>query len=223
MIDAALQRKNMVESQIRPSDITDRRIINAISATPREAFLPPALQTIAYADTDLQLSKSGPGRPARGMMAPRTFALLVQLAQISNQDVVLDIGCATGYSAAVLAHIAETVVALETDPDLLEAATTVGRTLSLDNLAFVSGVLSTGYPAEGPYDAIIMEGRVGQVPDALLDQLKDGGRLVAIEAGEGNSQAKVWYRFGESFDQRPAFEAAAPDLPGFEAKKEFQF
>lgn len=222
MADVALQRKNMVESQVRPNDVTDRRILNAMLAVPREAFVPTALKPIAYMDEALVLVKANAGTPARGMMAPRAFAKLVQLAEIGDTDVVLDVGTMTGYSAAVIARLAQTVVALESDPALAEAATKTLDELGADNSAVVTGELEVGYPSEGPYDAIVIEGTVEQIPAAMLDQLKDGGRLVAIEAGVP-SHAVVWKRMGRHFDRRVTFEAAAPAAPGFEKKKEFVF
>lgn len=222
MANVALQRKNMVESQIRPNDITDRRILNAMLAVPREAFVPTELKPIAYIDEALTLVKAGGGAPARGMMAPRSFAKLLQLAEIGPGDVVLDVGGMTGYSAAVIGRLAQTVVVLESDPTLAETATRTLEELGVDNAAVVTGELEVGYPLEGPYDAIVLEGAVEQVPPALLDQLKDGGRLAVIEAGMP-SHAVVWRRLGRSFDRRVAFEAAAPAAPGFAVKKEFVF
>lgn len=222
MADVALQRKNMVESQIRPNDVTDRRILNAMLAVPREAFVPTALRPLAYMDEALTLAKAGAGNAGRGMAAPRALAKLLQLAEISAGDVVLDIGAMTGYSAAVIARLAQTVVALESDPGMAETASKTLEQLGVDNSVVVTGDLEVGYPAEGPYDAIVIEGSVGQVPPALLDQLKDGGRLVAIEQGLP-SHAVVWRRAGRGFDRRQAVEVAAPAVPGFEKKKEFVF
>lgn len=223
MIDAAIQRKNMVESQVRPSEISDRRVTGAMEEIPREVFVPLPMRPIAYADGEVRLKTAQPGESRRALMAPRTFAKLLQLADIGNHDVVLDVGCATGYSAAVLALIAETVVALEEDPELAETAVETTRKLSLDNLVVVTGELVSGYPSEGPFDAIILEGAVSYVPPILLDQLKDGGRLVAVLENGPVPRAVLWRRYGEQFDQTPAFEAACPRLPGFEAVKTFQF
>lgn len=222
MADVVLQRKNMVESQVRPNDITDRRILNAMLAIPREAFVPIALKPIAYMDETLVLVKANAGSPVRGMMAPRAFAKLLQLAEIGPADVVLDVGAMTGYSTAVIARLAQTVVALEDDSALADAASKALEELAADNAAVVTGDLEIGYPSEGPYDAIVVEGAVEQIPSSLLDQLKDGGRLVAIEAGVP-ANAVVWKRLGRHFDRRVAFEAAAPAVPGFEKKKEFIF
>jgi protein-L-isoaspartate(D-aspartate) O-methyltransferase len=217
MIDAALQRKNMVESQVRPSDVTDRRITRAMLAIPREQFVPPHMRSLAYIDNEVSLTSG------RALMAPRTFAKLVQLAELAETDLVLDVGCATGYSAAVLASLAQTVVALECNPELAAAATRTLTSLQCDNVAVVIGDLADGYAKEGPYDAIVVEGAVSSIPAALLQQLKDGGRLVAILADGGVSQAARWRRLGQACDRVAAFDAAAPLLPGFKRADGFAF
>lgn len=221
-IDAATQRMNMVESQIRPSDVTDRRILRAMLNVPREAFVPVSLRPLAYMDDTLNLGRTTPDAPPRGLMAPRAFAKLVQLAEIGDDDVVLDVGCASGYSTAIIAKLAQTVVALEADASLAEAASKTLDGLGFDNAAVVTGVLEAGYPGEGPYDAIVVAGAVDTIPPGLLDQLKDGGRLVSVVAGVPG-RATVWRRVGRHFDKREAFEAAAPAMPGFEVKREFVF
>lgn len=223
MINATVQRQNMVESQIRPCEISDRRVTSAMEEIPREEFVPLAMRPIAYFDGEVRLKTARPGESVRGLMAPRTFAKLLQLADIANHDVVLDVGCATGYSAAVIARIAETVVALEEDSELAELAVETTRKLSLDNLVVVTGELASGYPSEGPFDAIILEGAVQTIPPILLDQLKDGGRLVAVVENGPVSRAVLWRRYGEQYDETPAFEASCLKLPGFEAAKTFEF
>lgn len=222
MADVALQRKNMVESQVRTNDVTDRRIIRAMRDVPREAFVPTALKPLAYIDEALTLAGPKDGAPARGMMAPRVLAKLLQLAEIGTGDVVLDVGAATGYSTAVIGRLAQTVVALESDAAMVETATKALEGLGADNIAVVTGDLEVGYPSEGPYDAIVVEGEVEEIPAGLLDQLKDGGRLVAIQAGVPG-RAILWRRAGRSFDRRVEFAAAATALPGFATKREFVF
>lgn len=222
MADIALQRLNMVESQVRPSDVTDRRIIRAMQQVAREAFLPPALQPIAYSDEALVLPTTDGGR-GRGVLAPRVFAKLVQLADIDSDEVVLDIGCGLGYSAAVLSRVAQTVVALEQDKAMADEATRILTSQGADSVVVVSGKLVDGYAAEAPYDAIVIEGAVEQIPLQLLDQLKDGGRLVAIKMSGGVGRAVLLRRFGQQFDTTEAFDASAPMLSGFEAPKAFVF
>lgn len=223
MIDAALQRKNMVESQVRPNDISDRRIIRAMLQLPREMFLPARVRAIAYMDEDVPLADDGGSQPPRALMSPRAFAKLIQLAEISDGDIVLDVGAATGYSAAVLSRLCETVVALESNADMAEQATAVLENQGIDNVVVVTGDLAAGYADEGPFDAIVVEGRIPQVPDGLLDQLKDGGRLVAVIEEDGVTRGAIWRRLGATFDKRTAFEAGAPALPGFDQPATFVF
>ncbi|MEL7047633.1 MAG: protein-L-isoaspartate O-methyltransferase [Pseudomonadota bacterium] len=221
MVDISLQRKNMVESQVRPNDITDRRIIRAMAKLPRELFLPQAVRPIAYMDEDIPLSSSNATGSVRALMAPRSFAKLVQLADISETDIILDVGTATGYSAAVLANLCETVVALEADNGLAVDATKLLEELAIDNVVVVEGELEAGFPDEGPFDAIVIEGTISQLPEALLDQLKDGGRLVAVVDSGPVSHATIWRRIGANFDSRVAFDVGAPPLPGFEKPQAF--
>jgi protein-L-isoaspartate(D-aspartate) O-methyltransferase len=218
----------MVESQVRPSDITDRRIIRAMAEIPRELFVPQALQDVAYMDADVPLSSAGSAAGAgRALIAPRIFAKLVQLAEIEADDVVLDVGAATGYSAAVLAKLARAVLALESDDRLAREARRVLAGLKLDNVSVVTSDLPGGHPQDGPYDAILIEGAVAEVPRALLEQLKDGGRLVAIRLSipaQGSlGKAVVWRRHDGTLGETSAFDAAAPVLTGFEKAMEFAF
>jgi protein-L-isoaspartate(D-aspartate) O-methyltransferase len=157
------------------------------------------------------------------VLAPRTFAKLLQLAAVEATDLVLDIGCATGYSAAILARLAQTVVALECDLALAQEATRVLQSLGADNVAVVQGELAAGYPAEGPFDVIVIEGAVASVPDALIGQLKDGGRLVAIVSDGRTGRAAVWRRSGGAVSESDGFDASAPFLPGFEPARHFVF
>jgi protein-L-isoaspartate(D-aspartate) O-methyltransferase len=221
MTDTRLQRLNMVESQVRPSDVTDRRIIKAMLEVPRERFVPPSLVPLAYMDEDLLVS--APGSTERRLLAPRTFAKLVQLAEISPEGIVLDVGCATGYSTAVLAQLAERVVAIECDKTLAETARRVLGEQDVTNVSVLVGRLTDGASADAPFDAILLNGSVETIPPALLAQLKDRGRLVAITKDGLLCRAQVWQRVGDVFDARIAFEAGAGLLPGFERPKGFVF
>ncbi len=221
MIDSKQQRINMVESQVRPSDVTDRRIIRAMLEVPREAFVPQSLQALAYMDEAVAAIDADGGRPGRCLLAPRTFAKLVQLAEIGSDAVVLDVGCATGYSTAVLARLAKSVVAVEVDAALAARATQTLRHLGVGNAVVIEGALEKGAASHAPFDAILLEGAVPQVPEALLEQLKDGGRLVAVIADGIFGRAQVWRRTGKVFDARPVFDAGAQPLPGFARQAEF--
>lgn len=221
MIDHATQRLNMVESQVRPSDVTDRRITRAMREIPREAFVPGPLKSIAYADEPLKISDGAHNQ--RYILAPRLLAKLVQLLDIEPDGVVLDVGPATGYSTALLARLGQAVVALEEDARLAERTQEVLANQGVDNAVVITGSMSKGAADEGPYDAILINGAVVDVPTALLDQLKDGGRCVAVSIDNGVGRATVWRRHGMSFDRRPAFDASAPYLPGFEPAAGFVF
>lgn len=221
MIDHATQRLNMVESQVRPSDVTDRRITRAMRDIPREEFVPGRLKSIAYADEHLSVSDTGGNR--RYILAPRLLAKLIQLLRIEPDALVLDIAPATGYSTALLARLAQTVIALEEDPRLAERAQATLTALGTDNAVVITGPISAGAPDEGPYDAILLNGAVTDVPPALLDQLKDGGLLAAVSIENGVGRATLWARHGMTFDRRAAFDASTPYLPGFEPKAGFSF
>ena len=214
MVDAATQRLNMVESQVLTSDVTDRRILRAMRELPRESFVPAPMAALAYMDEAVPLTPPGPGR--RWLLAPRLQAKLLQLAAIDDGYRVLDIGCASGYSSAVLAGMAKTVVALESDIRLAEQARTNLSARGLDNACVVVGELTAGWAAKAPFDAIVIEGAVPAVPEMLFDQLKDGGCLVAIVSQDGLGKATIWRRLARSVDSWTAFDAATPALPGFE-------
>jgi protein-L-isoaspartate(D-aspartate) O-methyltransferase len=215
MTDPKLQRANMVESQNRPSDVTDRRILRAMREVPREAFVPAALKTLAYSDEAL------PVDPGRFRLAPRTFAKIVQLAGMGGDAIVLDVGAASGYSTAVLARIASSVVAVEEDQVLAERASHTLKEIGVTNVKIMIGPLAEGAASEGPYDASLCNGAVAQAPLGLLDQLKDGGVLVCIVADGPVGKAMLWRRFRQTYDARAAFDAGAPTLPGFERTREF--
>lgn len=213
MVDAATQRINMVESQVLPSDVTDHRILRAMRELPREKFVPASLGGLAYIDEPVPVTPAGSAR--RFILAPRVQAKLLQLADIGDDNHVLDIGCASGYSAALIGRIARSVVAVESDEALAAMARANIADVGPGNVAVVSGRLAGGWPNKAPYDAIVIEGSIELPPEDLLDQLKDGGRLVAIVNDDGIGKATIWKRFGLSMDARVAFDAAAPELSEF--------
>mgnify|MGYP003642008810 CR=1 FL=1 len=213
MTDFAAARINMVENQVRCNAVTDHAVIAALSAVARETFTPPANQAVAYMDQDLPVGHG------RYLMQARSFAKLCQAAAISSADKVLDVGCATGYSSAVLARVAGEVVALEENPALAEAATA-----SLKGIAtVVTGPLTEGVPKQGPYDVIFINGLVPAKPEKLCQQLAEGGRLVAIVGDGPVGQAKVYVRAGGTVTSRVVFDTSASPLPGFEIEKSFVF
>jgi protein-L-isoaspartate(D-aspartate) O-methyltransferase len=222
-VDYATQRKNMVESQVRPSDVTDRRIIRAMLELPREVFVPERFRALAYMDGPVPLTPAGHTGARRALLSARVLAKLVQAAEISSTAAVLDIGAGTGYSSALLAQLAGRVVALESDGTLAAAARDALRQVGAEAVTVVEGPLPQGCPDEGPYDAILIEGAVEVVSPELLDQLKDGGRLVAIVGGGLSGRATVWRRDGTTYGRTTIFDAAADVLPGFEEARAFAF
>ncbi len=217
MTDFATARRNMVEGQVRTADVTDLRIIAAMLEIPREAFVPPAMAGLAYLDLDLPV---GPGaQGTRRLLKPMVLAKLIQAAELAGSDRVLDVGCATGYGAAVLARIAAHVVALEQDAGLTKTDALAG----LRNLTLASGPLAEGYLQGGPYDAILLEGATEVAPHTLFRQLKDGGRLVCVLGSGPGAKAMLYRRSGEEVGSRPIFDAAAPVLPGFAKPPVFAF
>lgn len=218
MTDIALQRKNMVESQVRPSDVTDRRITAAMQRLAREDFVPShADRALAYMDGAVAVAQG------RAMMAPRTLARLLQLADIAATSKVLIVGALTGYSAAIAATMAAKVVALEQDPALAAAAReNLGRA-GAANVEVVQGDLAVGHEAGAPYDVVLLDGAVETIPEAFATQLGQGGRLVAIELGPGIGSAIIMTKSGNVLSKRTAFDAAAPALPGFARPAGFVF
>ncbi len=230
MTDFSVQRRIMVDSQVRPSDVTDRRIPRAMLQIPRELFVPASRRGVAYRDDTILLDESGPAARGQGLirtgwlLAPRTFAKMAQALSIPDQNAqVLDIAGASGYSAAVLSRLARTVIALEDTPATAEMARSALASLDAANVTLKTGVLTAGHAAAAPYDAILVNGAVSTIPQSLLDQLKDGGRLIAILVEGGLSRATVWQRSGSIFDRRPLFDASAPRLQAFEPRPEFVF
>lgn len=215
-MDLQAARTAMIDSQVRPNDVTDRRLIAAMAAVPREVFLPASKVSLAYADVAPETS------PGRHLMAARDFAKLANSAAIRETDRVLDIAPGAGYSSAVLARVAGSVVALEQDE---AAAKTVRDSLSradISNVEVVSGALKAGVPAKAPFDVIFVNGAVEDVPKAWLDQLAEDGRLVVVVSEGLVRRARVYTRSGGKTAWRTPFESAAPSLPGFEHAAEFR-
>lgn len=221
--DFSEQRAKMVDGQVRTTDVTDAALLAAMLSVPREAFVGDGNRELAYIDDDIQIAAAAEGRKARYLMEPSPFAKLVQLAAVTPDDFVLDIGTGTGYSAAVLSRLASSVVALESDASLADAAAATLSELGHDNVAVVQGTLTAGYAAEAPYDVILLGGAVDTIPEALFDQLKEGGRLVAVE-GQGNAgTARLFLKNAGIVTSRSAFNAAIRPLPGFERTPVFEF
>lgn len=222
MIDFERARLKMVESQLRTEDVTDYDVLDAMGTVARERFVPERHRPLAYIDEDLVLTEPGAAVP-RYLMRPAGFAKLIQLVEIAGPDKVLDVGCGGGYSAAVLARLARTVVALESDARLAAAARQALADAGVANATVVAGPLAEGWSREAPYDAIVLEGAVERVPEALFGQLAEGGRLVAIVGYGRSALATVYTKTGPEIGSRPGFSAAAIALSGFEEPKAFVF
>ncbi|MFK0690393.1 protein-L-isoaspartate O-methyltransferase [Mesorhizobium sp. IMUNJ 23033] len=220
--DFSERRVKMVDGQIRTTDVTSAPLLDAMLSVPREAFVGADQRDLAYIDGDIRISDGANGG-ARYLMEPSPLAKLLQLAEIGVGESVLDVGCGTGYSAALLSRLARSVVALESDPALAETARSTLSALGCDNVTVVTGPLPQGHAAKAPYDVIFIGGSVEDVPASLFDQLSEGGRLVAVE-GQGNSGvARLFFKTGGVVTGRRAFNAAIKPLPGFERIHAFEF
>lgn len=217
MMDYAAAREAMVDGQVRPSDVTSFPIIAAMLAVPREDYVPEALRPVAY------LGEHVPLAPGRVILDPRVFAKLLDALRVGPTDLVLDVGCGLGYSTAVLARMAEAVVALESDEDHAREAGAAFSAHGVDNAIVHHGPLADGCAEHGPYDAILLQGAVEALPAGFETQLKPGGRIAAIFVEGGHGQARLGTRTDAGIAWRRAFDATAPVLPGFERVKAFEF
>lgn len=225
MTDFAAARQAMVDCQVRPSDVTRYAIIEAMLWAPRELFVAKARRDVAYAEAEIELA------PGRVLLEPRTFAKMLEAANIGSHDLVLDLAPGTGYSTAVIARMAEAVIAIEPDAELADSAQALLANLEVDNAVTSQGDPAAGDAAHGPYDVIFINGAVETVPEALSAQLKEGGRLVAlfrtggVHGGVhgGVGQCCVLTRAGAGVSRRHVFDADAPLLAGFERTAEFAF
>ncbi|WP_438959281.1 protein-L-isoaspartate O-methyltransferase family protein [Nereida sp.] len=216
MSDFATRRRIMVDTQVRPSDVTKFPIIDAMLSIPREVYVPSSKREAAYMDGEVAL---GGGRV---LLEARSFAKLLDALTIDTDDLVLDVACGHGYSTAVLGHMAGAVVGLESDAEMAEIAQSNLSENSIDNAAVKDCGLADGAASEGPFDVIVINGGVEVVPDALLAQLKDGGRIGAIMMENALGRAMIGHKQDGKVSWRFAFNANAPILPDFQAATAFQ-
>jgi protein-L-isoaspartate(D-aspartate) O-methyltransferase len=221
MTDSEIQRRTMIETQLRPSGVNDPRLLAAIASLPREKFVPARLRPFAYIDEALEVWPSRDGAPARFLLTPLAQARLIQLASVNAEDRVLDIGCATGYSTALLAELGREIVGVE--PELAAAASANLQGLAIANANIVKAALAEGHAAGAPYDAILINGSVPEIPDALFAQLREGGRLAAIVATSAQPRAWLYVKAGGQVSGVPQFDAGARPLPGFTPAPRFAF
>jgi protein-L-isoaspartate(D-aspartate) O-methyltransferase len=214
-------RLKMVDGQVRTSDVTDRRILDAMLSLPRERFVPEDNQALAYLDLDLDVSEGG--SPKRFLITPMLTAKLLQAAEIVATDKVLVVGAATGYAAGLVAMLGATVTATESDPRLVEKGKGILAGLG-KSVTFKVAQAADGDAAGAPYDVILINGATEIVPEKLYQQLRDGGgRLVGVFAMTRPARATIATRWHGEVGDRPLFDAAAPVLPGLERIPQFVF
>lgn len=217
MLDYAQARRLMVDCQLRTFDVNDVAVLDAFDAVPRERFVPPGREDFAYSDQSLRLGAFA--GEVRAMPAPMLLARMIQALRVGPGQRVLDVATGYGYGAAVLDRLGARVTALESEPELARAA----RERLEDSAAVVEGALAQGAPDAGPYDAILVEGRIEVRPEILLGQLRDEGRLVCVMGRERAAKATLFVRAGDAFGARPLFDAALPGLGAFAAETGFAF
>jgi protein-L-isoaspartate(D-aspartate) O-methyltransferase len=221
MSDFSTARQKMVDGQVRPSDVTDIRIIDAMLAVPREAFVPDSQRALAYLDLDLDVSEAGAAK--RFLIKPAVIAKMLQAAEIKETDSVLVVGCASGYTAAVVAKLAGRVTATESDSSLAAKASDVLAKLGFGNVTVRTAAAAEGDEINAPYDVIVLSGATEIIPDRLYRQLRDGGRLVGVFATSRPQRAMIVTHSHADFGYRALFDAAVPVLPGLERPPAFVF
>ena len=215
MTDFAMRRTMMVDTQVRPSDVTKFPIIEALLSVPREAYVPRSLREAAYVGENLQIA------PRRVVLEARTLAKLLDALDIQPDEMVLDLGCGLGYSTAVIARLAEAVIAVEDDAALAAQAEKTLSSEGVDNAAVITGPLAEGAAKHGPYDVITVQGAIETLPQALSDQLKEGGRIGCVFMEGALGVARVGYKVDGVVTWRFVFNATAPVLSGFELRRGF--
>lgn len=215
MSDFAARRTMMVDTQVRPSDVTKFPVIEAMLTIPREDFVPANRRAVAYSGENLDIGRG------RVMLEPRSLAKMTDALDIQPGELVLNLGCGYGYSAAVMARMAEAVVAIEDDAELAAEAERRLSEAGIFNVAVLNASLTEGAPRQGPYDVILIEGAVEEIPPAIIDQLREGGRIAALFREGVLGVARIGTRIGGRVSWRYAFNANAPMLPGFGRQRGF--
>lgn len=215
MTDFAQRRTMMVDTQVRPNDVTSYPVIDAMLHVPREQFVPESRRDVAYAGENLDLA------PGRVLLEPRTLGKMMELLDLQSSDLVLDVGCGYGYAAAVMSRIAEAVVGVEEDETMAAEAQTRLADQDVFSVVVVKNTLAQGCASQAPYDAMLIEGAIEEMPAALAAQLRDGGRVVAL-FHEGNlGVVRIGHKIDGRLNWRFAFNAGAPLLPGFKVARGF--
>lgn len=217
MTDYTAARTAMVDCQIRPSDVTKYPIIEAMLAIPREAYVPTAKRSVAYVGENLSLGND------RVMLEPRVLGKILDALSIQPDELVLDLGCGLGYSTAVCAHLGQMVIAVEENDAMADEAARILSEQGVDNAVVQLAKLAEGAPQHGPYDAVVVQGGVEQLPQAIIDQIKIGGRIGLIEMDGALGRCRVGYKTAAGINWKTAFNATAPVLPGFHKAASFAF
>jgi protein-L-isoaspartate(D-aspartate) O-methyltransferase len=219
MTDFALARRNMIDGQLRPNRVTNAQLLAAIGELPRERFLPEATRSVAYADDDVPLGNG------RYLMEPMVLARLIQALQPRPEDRAMVVASGPGYGAALLARLVQSVVAVESDPTLAAVAERTAKELGITGIRQTIGKLEQGATESAPYDVILIEGAVQVVPQAIFDQLAEGGRLTTVIAGPPGASgvAQLFMKEGGMVSGRPLFDSGTPSLPGFAPPPRFTF
>jgi protein-L-isoaspartate(D-aspartate) O-methyltransferase len=215
MTDFATRRTIMVDTQVRPNDVTKFNVIDAMLHVAREDFVPTDKREAAYIGENIDLGQG------RVVLEPRTLAKMLDVLDVQLDELVLDIGSGLGYSAAVISRLAEAVVAVEEDEALAGEAQTALSEAEADNVILHQGALTDGAPQHGPYDVILLQGAVAHLPDAITDQLKEGGRIACLFAEGALGVVRIGYKVDGAVTWRHAFNAGAPVMPGFERHAAF--
>lgn len=215
MPDFTQLRTTMVDTQVRPSDVTKFPIIEAMLTVPRENFVPAAKRNGAYVGEHVDL---GGGRV---VLDPRVLSKMLDALNVQNDELVLDLGCGLGYSSAVIARMAQAVVAVEEDEDLAKEAQAVLSENGSDNVILETGPIAEGAPQHGPYDAVILQGGVEEIPEVILSQVKENGRICAIFLDGALGIVRIGYKIDGEITWRMVFNGTAPVLPGFDKRAEF--
>lgn len=214
------QRIKMVDNQLRPFDVFQYDVISAFLNVPRDVFIPENQRVLAYSDAEIEVVC---GDDVRRMIRPMHLARMIQSAKLTPDSVVLDLGCLTGYSSAILSKLCGSVVAIETSEALVARASDALADANIDNVAVLCGPLAKGYPSEGPFDAIILGGSVDEIPAALVAQLREDAVIIGVTGTGGAGRAVSVHRDGDSPTTVPLFNCAAPPLPGFDKEPVFAF
>lgn len=217
VLDFDVAREAMVESQILPGGVRDAKLCRVMKTIPRESYVPEKYRNLAYMDKNVFLS------PEREIPSPLVLAKLIELADVSPDDLVLDIGCGLGYSTAILASLAGTVVAVENEPAFVESANTALQNQNIDNAVVIEGGHAAGQAKQGPFNVIFVGGMVDEVPRSLLEQLDEGGRLVCVSKHENASRGMIITRHRDGFSTNAALDVSAPKMRGFEKEEQFSF